>query len=156
MGAGQSSSSDGGRAGLTFLAPLQMDFPPLPPRPPAPPPPPSRHPSLTPPPSHLAPGLPNDELYSLLRGFNKQVTTVRRAQISATRLDFEPAKDEQFDPDRLRANVERTYLTVVRDCMVFGKQMMLLRSWEDPLRTGGFASVSSMAVTAELTCSGSR
>ncbi|ORY88395.1 hypothetical protein BCR35DRAFT_301509 [Leucosporidium creatinivorum] len=134
-----------------------MDPPPaLPPRPTAPPPPPSRQPSRTPPPPYLAPNLPNDELYSLLRRFNKQVTTVRRAHVPPTRLDFEPAKDEQFDPDRLRANVERIYLTVVRDCMVFGKEMMVLRSWEDPLRTGGFASAyffawsSPFGVTAFL------
>lgn len=84
----------------------------------------------------------DDTLYSLLRRFNKQVTAIRAAEIPPTRLDFSPAPDEAFDPDKLRSNVERIYLTVVKDLMTLGKHLMLLRSWDNPMRTGSFASAS--------------
>ncbi|KAL8286239.1 hypothetical protein RQP46_004727 [Phenoliferia psychrophenolica] len=43
-------------------------------------------------------------------------------------------------PEKLRSNIERLYITVIRSLIAFGKEIVLLRSWQDPIRTGSFCS----------------
>lgn len=122
--------------------------PPLPQRPPASapvaslPPPPSLPPPFVKP--SLVSGLPDQHLHSLLRRWNKQIHHLRSttSTLPPDRLDLNPAKDETWHPDVLRSNVERCYLGIVCDVMEFVKQVARVRSWDDPLRTGAWCSVS--------------
>jgi hypothetical protein len=56
-------------------------------------------------------------------------------------LDLVTADDEEFSPDKLRANLERLYMTVIVGLMAFGKHIARLRSWREPRRTAGFLAV---------------
>ena len=53
------------------------------------------------------------------------------------------ADDEEFTPDKLRANLERLYMTIIIGFMTFGKHIARLRSWREPRRTSLFLSVSN-------------
>lgn len=123
-----------------------MEPPPLPRRPPPPPPRLSSTPPL--PPSRV-PNMADETLYHLLRRFNKQTTHIEAADIPSSRLDFSPSPHETFTPERLRSNVERVHLSMIKDLMEFGQQMVLLRSWVSPLRTGSFAFVRRRLVRTE-------
>ena len=57
-------------------------------------------------------------------------------------LDLNIADEEEFSPDKLRANVERLYMTVIISFMGSGKQVVRLRSWRETRRTSCFATVS--------------
>ena len=58
-------------------------------------------------------------------------------------LDLNIAEEEEFSPDKLRANLERLYMTVIVGVIGFGKHIARLRSWREPRRTAAFASVCS-------------
>ena len=60
-------------------------------------------------------------------------------------LDLNIADEDEFSPDKLRANLERFYMTVVVGMISFGKHIVRLRSWREPRRTGGFAAVYFVA-----------
>src|SRR2546423_1614741 len=60
-------------------------------------------------------------------------------------LDLQVADEDEFSPDKLRANIERLYMTVVVGLMVFAKHMASLRSWREPRLTAGFALVYLVA-----------
>ncbi|TBU41265.1 hypothetical protein BD309DRAFT_898423 [Dichomitus squalens] len=93
-------------------------------------------------PAHLILGLHNGDLFTLIRRFNKQVQHVRAIPPPPPGfLDLEIAKDEEFSPDKLRANLERLYMTVMIGMAAFGKHIARLRSWNEPRRTAGFAIV---------------
>jgi hypothetical protein len=57
-------------------------------------------------------------------------------------LDMNIADEDDFSPDKLRANVERLYMTVIVGLISFGKHIARLRSWREPRRTVGFLAVS--------------
>ena len=44
-------------------------------------------------------------------------------------LDLNIADEDEFSPDKLRANLERLYMTVIVGMMAFGKHVARLRSW---------------------------
>jgi hypothetical protein len=56
-------------------------------------------------------------------------------------LDLNIADDEEFSPDKLRANIERLYMTVIIGMAGFGKHIVRLRSWRERNRTIAFMSV---------------
>lgn len=56
-------------------------------------------------------------------------------------LDLNVADDEEFSPDKLRANIERLYMTVGLGMMGFFKQIVRLRSWRERNRTACFCTV---------------
>ncbi len=56
-------------------------------------------------------------------------------------LDLETAEEDEFSPDKLRANVERLYMTVIVGVITFGKHIARLRSWREPRRTAAFTVV---------------
>lgn len=95
-------------------------------------------------PTPLVGGLPNEELWTLVRRFNKQMYHVKatNAPILAG-LDLNIVDDDEFSPDKLRSNIERLYMTVIIGMMGFGKQIARLRSWREPRRTGAFCAVGS-------------
>ena len=56
-------------------------------------------------------------------------------------LDLNIADEDEFSPDKLRANIERLYMTVIIGVMGFGKHIARLRSWREPRRTAAFCTV---------------
>lgn len=57
-------------------------------------------------------------------------------------LDLNIADEEEFSPDKLRANMERLYMTVLIGLMGFGKHIARLRSWREKRRSAFFCAVS--------------
>ena len=57
-------------------------------------------------------------------------------------LDLNIADEDEFSPDKLRANIERLYMTVIVGLIGFGKHIARLRSWREPRRTAAFCTVS--------------
>ena len=55
-------------------------------------------------------------------------------------LDCFIADEEEFSPDKLRANLERLYMTVIIGLLGFGKQIVRLRSWRESKRTACFCT----------------
>lgn len=93
--------------------------------------------------SPLVGGLPNEELWTLVRRFNKQMYHVKAMNVAPPGgLDLNIVEDEEFSPDKLRSNLERLYMTVIIGLMGFGKHIARLRSWREPRRTSAFAVVS--------------
>ncbi|KAF2837924.1 hypothetical protein M501DRAFT_995181 [Patellaria atrata CBS 101060] len=85
--------------------------------------------------------LPNDDLWVLIRRFNKQMYHVKALENPPPgNLDLNIADEEEFSPDKLRSNVERLYMTVIIHLMAFGKQMVRLRSWRETRRTAWFCT----------------
>ena len=97
-------------------------------------------------PGQLVGGLSNQELWTLIRRFNKQMYHVKatKAPLYAG-LDVIIVDEDEFSPDKLRSNVERLYMTVIIGVIGFGKHIARLRSWREPRRTGAFLAVSSEA-----------
>ena len=96
-------------------------------------------------PTPLVAKLPNEELWTLVRRFNKQIYHVKATTAPLLGgLDLYTVDDEEFSPDKLRSNLERLYMTVIIGVMGFGKHIARLRSWREPRRTAGFCAVSSL------------
>lgn len=94
-------------------------------------------------PTPLVGGLPNEELWTLVRRFNKQMYHVKATNDPMLAgLDCNIVDEDEFSPDKLRSNIERLYMTVIIGMIGFGKQVARLRSWREPRRTGAFAAVS--------------
>jgi len=55
------------------------------------------------------------------------------------------ADEDEFSPLKLRANVERLYMTVIVGMVAFGKHIVRLRSWREPRRSAAFAGVYFLA-----------
>lgn len=91
----------------------------------------------------LVGGLPNAELWTLIRRFNKQMYHVKAtSEHLLGGLDLNIADEEEFSPDKLRSNVERLYMTVIIGLMGMGNHIARLRSWREPRRTASFFTVS--------------
>lgn len=60
-------------------------------------------------------------------------------------LDLNIADEEEFSPDKLRANIERLYLTIGIGMMAFVKHIVRIRSWRETNRTVGFLAAYSVA-----------
>lgn len=56
-------------------------------------------------------------------------------------LDLNIAEEEEFSPDKLRANLERLYMNIGVGMLGFGKQIVRLRSWRETRRTAWFCTV---------------
>ena len=94
-------------------------------------------------PKELVGGLNNEELWTLVRRFNKQMYHVKATSAPLLGgLDCNIVDEDEFSPDKLRANVERLYMTVVIGLMGMANHVVRLRSWRERKRTGGFCAVS--------------
>ncbi|RDI88722.1 hypothetical protein Vi05172_g1157 [Venturia inaequalis] len=94
----------------------------------------------------LVGGLPNEDLWILLRRFNKQTYHFKEiAHPVPGGLDLNIADEEEFSPDKLRANMERLYMTVLIGLMGFGKHIARLRSWREKRRTAYFCAAYFIA-----------
>jgi len=56
-------------------------------------------------------------------------------------LDLNIADEEEFSPDKMRANIERLYMTVIVGLVGFYKHIARLRSWRESKRTMAFGGV---------------
>ncbi|KJY00519.1 hypothetical protein TI39_contig323g00052 [Zymoseptoria brevis] len=102
-------------------------------------------------PKPLVGGLPNDELWILLRRFNKQMYHVKDYPYPVPgNLDLNIADEEEFSPDKLRANLERLYMTVLIPLLAAGKHFMRLRTWRETRRTGAFCAAYFVAWILDL------
>lgn len=100
-------------------------------------------------PAPLVGGLPNEELWMLVRRFNKQMYHVKAIEHAPPGgLDLNVASEDEFSPDKLRSNVERLYMTVIVGMAGFAKHIARLRSWGERRRTAGFFAV---CLTSTLT-----
>ncbi|KAL5333744.1 hypothetical protein BJX70DRAFT_380179 [Aspergillus crustosus] len=94
----------------------------------------------------IVPGIANDDLFMLIRRFNKQIYSVKAIPDAPLQgLDLVRSEDDHFSPDKLRATVERFYTTIVIGLTAFVKHIARLRSWREPRRTASFCAVYSTA-----------
>lgn len=97
-------------------------------------------------PTPLIGGLPNEELWTLIRRFNKQVYHVKATPMNPPGgLDLIVAKEDEFSPDKMRSNIERLYMTVIVGITSFAKHIARLRSWGEKKRTVAFCMVYFLA-----------
>ncbi|KAJ5834996.1 hypothetical protein N7447_001022 [Penicillium robsamsonii] len=84
----------------------------------------------------LVAGLSNEDLWMLIRRFDKQVYRVQAIpDAPMQRLDLTRKDDDEFSPDKLRATLERFYITVIVGFTNCIKHIARLRSWKEPRRT---------------------
>ncbi|KAI1424288.1 hypothetical protein F5Y12DRAFT_785440 [Xylaria sp. FL1777] len=97
-------------------------------------------------PAPLVGGLGNEDLWLLIRRFNKQIYHVKEVPSSVPGdLDLNVSDDEEFSPDKLRATMERFYMTVVIGLLAVVKHIARLRSWRETRRTSCFCSAYFIA-----------
>lgn len=65
-------------------------------------------------------------------------------------LDLNIADEEEFSPDKLRANIERLYMTVLVGLLAGVKHIARLRSWRETRRTAYFAATYFLAWAFDL------
>ncbi|KAK0614619.1 hypothetical protein B0T14DRAFT_499848 [Immersiella caudata] len=98
----------------------------------------------------LVPGLPNQELWKLLRRFNKQTYYVKAVlEDPANGLDLEITNDEVFTPVKFKTHLERLYMTVFVGAFHLWKHITRLRSWQEWRRTLTFLTAYSIAWTLD-------
>lgn len=99
----------------------------------------------------LVGGLRNEDLWTLLRRFNKQIFHVKSIQEPPlANLDLNIADDEDFSPEKLRAQLERLYMVVAISLLSLYKHVCRLRSWRETRRTGAFLGVYAAAWLLDL------
>lgn len=111
----------------------------------------------------LAEGLSNEDLWMLIRRFNKvcficaqsmrprsfaniaraqQIYYVKAAEEAPLKaLDLNRAEDEKYPPEKLRITLERFYTSVIIGFSSFFNHIGRLRSWKEPRRTAKFCAV---------------
>ncbi|KAI1338137.1 hypothetical protein F5Y15DRAFT_417191 [Xylariaceae sp. FL0016] len=96
--------------------------------------------------SPLVPGIGNEDLWLLVRRFNKQIHHVKEAENEVPgNLDLNISDIEEFSPDKLRASVERFYMTVIIGVLSAIKHTARLRSWRESRRTSYFCTAYFIA-----------
>lgn len=91
-------------------------------------------------------GLGNEELWTLVRRFDKQIFHVKSIdEPPLANLDLNVADDEEFSPDKLRAQLERLYMVVLVSILSAWKHVARLRSWREWRRTSAFLAVYAIA-----------
>ncbi|KAJ5590679.1 hypothetical protein N7450_004651 [Penicillium hetheringtonii] len=94
----------------------------------------------------LIAGIPNEDLWMLIRRFDKHVYNVKAVPDAPPQnLDLTRADDDEFTPDKLRATLERFYTSVFVALASFVKHVARLRSWKETRRTAIFCSVYFLA-----------
>ncbi|KUI59727.1 hypothetical protein VP1G_06943 [Cytospora mali] len=102
-------------------------------------------------PAPLVGGMDNEELWLLVRRFNKQMYHVKSIPHPVPGgLDLNIADEEEFSPDKLRANLERLYMTVITSLLSAVKHVARLRSWRETRRTAYFAAAYFTAWLLDL------
>lgn len=96
-------------------------------------------------------GLQNEELWTLVRRFDKQIFHVKSIdEPPLANLDLNIADEEDFSPDKLRAQLERLYMVVLICLFSAWKHIVRLRSWREYKRTSAFLGVYTVAWLLDL------
>ncbi|BCS27800.1 uncharacterized protein APUU_60848S [Aspergillus puulaauensis] len=95
--------------------------------------------------NNIAQGIRDEDLWRLIRRFDKQVGHVQSVPRTSQQLDLNRSAKEQFSPAKLQKTIERFYISVIVKCGLFFNHINQLRSWEDPRRTGTFFAVYLVA-----------
>ncbi|KAL6898585.1 hypothetical protein GGI43DRAFT_384875 [Trichoderma evansii] len=96
-------------------------------------------------------GLGNEELWVLIRRFNKQIFEVKSIDtVPLADLDMNIAENDVFSPEKLRAQLERLYMTIAVSVICLWKHIVRLRSWRETKRTAVFLAVYSIAWLFDL------
>ncbi|OGE50047.1 hypothetical protein PENARI_c018G11885 [Penicillium arizonense] len=99
----------------------------------------------------LAQGLSNEDLWMLLRRFDKQIYHVKAVHdVAALNLDLNRTENEQFPPEKLRMTLERFYTSVIVGVTEFIRHITRLRSWKEPVRTSLFCGGYFIAWAVDL------
>ncbi|KAF2729027.1 hypothetical protein EJ04DRAFT_503045 [Polyplosphaeria fusca] len=99
----------------------------------------------------LVGGISNEDLWLLVRRFNKQMYHVKEmANPPPGGLDLNIADEDEFSPDKLRSTVERLYMTIGIGMIGFAKQIVRLRSWREARRTSWFCVAYFLAWALDL------
>ncbi|KAH7552492.1 hypothetical protein J3E72DRAFT_249759 [Bipolaris maydis] len=99
----------------------------------------------------LVGGLDNEHVWMLVRRFNKQIYQVKQIPTAPPGgLDLNVADEEEFTPDKLRANLERIYMTIIIGIIGFAKHIARIRSWRETRRTAWFCSAYFAAWTFDM------
>ncbi|KAK3314334.1 hypothetical protein B0H66DRAFT_568264 [Apodospora peruviana] len=94
----------------------------------------------------LVGGMDNEDLWMLVRRFNKQIYHLKAITYPVPGgLDLNIADEDEFSPDKMRANIERLYMTVGVGLLAFVKHIARLRSWRETRRTASFAAAYFVA-----------
>ncbi|RKF62490.1 hypothetical protein GcC1_147001 [Golovinomyces cichoracearum] len=96
-------------------------------------------------------GTSNEELWTLIRRFNTQISHVKAiAENPPGTLGLRTSEHQEFSPEKLRANLERFYMTIVTDLVCFWKHISRLRSWSERKRTFAFAMCYTVACVFDI------
>lgn len=96
-------------------------------------------------------GLKNEELWTMTRRFNKQIFHVKSIEEPPlANLDMNIADEEDFSPEKLRAQLERLYMVVIVSLFSTWKHIVRLRSWREYKRTSAFLGVYIVAWLLDL------
>ncbi|KAJ5583056.1 hypothetical protein N7535_001676 [Penicillium sp. DV-2018c] len=99
----------------------------------------------------LAQGLSNEDLFMLIRRFNKQIYHVKAVHdTAALNLDLNRTENERFPPEKMRMTLERFYISVVVGVTEFFRHVTRLRSWKEPARTAMFCAGYFVAWAVDL------
>ncbi|KAK9855093.1 hypothetical protein MYU51_003523 [Penicillium brevicompactum] len=98
----------------------------------------------------LAQGLSNEDLWMLIRRFDKQIYHVKAVQDAKETIDLNRTENEQFPPEKLRMTLERFYTSVVVGVTEFFRHITRLRSWKEPVRTTMFCGGYFVAWAIDL------
>jgi len=91
-------------------------------------------------------GIDNEEFWMLVRRFNQQIRHVKTVEnADPGTLDLNISDQEEFSPDKLRANIERLYMTVITGLLAAVKHVTRLRSWRERWRTACFCTAYFIA-----------
>ncbi|CAF3461888.1 unnamed protein product [Fusarium graminearum] len=81
----------------------------------------------------------NEDAWLLIRRFNKRVFHIKHTpNHPKDKMDLEVAEDEQFSPNKLRAQLERLYMGAILGFIISRQHISRLQSWREPRRTAAF------------------
>jgi hypothetical protein len=84
-------------------------------------------------------GMKNEDVWTLVRRFNKQTYHAKKLdEPPQGGIDMNIADKDAFTPDKLRATLERLYMSVGLGFAAFLKHVARVRSWKENRRTGLF------------------
>ncbi|KAG5789490.1 hypothetical protein H9Q69_011454 [Fusarium xylarioides] len=87
-------------------------------------------------------GIKNEDVWLLVRRFNKRVFHLKHVpNHPEDEMDFNVAEEEQFSPNKLRAQIERLYMGTILGFIMFRQHLSRLQSWREPRRTSCFCLV---------------
>ncbi|KAM7212518.1 Protein of unknown function (DUF3292) domain containing protein [Rhypophila decipiens] len=94
----------------------------------------------------LAPVVTNEELFTLLRRFNKNINHVKCTHTTPpSKFDLEIPPDETFTVFKFRTRLEQFYMTIGVGLVSAYKHLVRLRSWQEWRRTSSFLYIYAMA-----------